>query len=252
MYSLQTTKLIYKSKQRAFTLLEILTALSILVIIMAAVYGSYRAATLSVARCTPRSIMEQQARLFLYGLTSELRCIYAETLYKSKEQISGQNSHKETVRQTKQPVFIARQAKAGRIFLQFVTSALGSVRNYNSGGLSIISYKLNESGKTLLRDVRRYIEGLPNSNQDYVWQPVFENIKTIDLEYFDGQDWRNEWDLESTKILPATVRISLTLENKQTGPLSYMSSAYIMCRSSQIPEVTAAGAVAHNTGLTER
>jgi type II secretion system protein J len=252
MYSLRITKLIYKSKQRAFTLLEILTALSILVIIMAAVYGSFRAATLSVSRCTPRSIMEQQARLFLYRLTSELRCSYAETLYKSKEQISGQNSRNETVRQAKQPVFIARQAKAGQIILQFVTSASGSVRNYNSSGLSIISYKLNESGTTLLRDVRRYIEGLPNSNQDYVWLPLFENLKTISLEYFDGQSWQNEWNLESTKALPVNVRISLTLENEQTGPLSYVSSAFIMCRSSQTPEVTTAGAVAHNTGLKER
>ncbi len=242
----------YKNKLRAFTLLEILTALSILVIIMGAVYGSYRAATLSVARCTPRSMMEQQARLFLYRLTSELRCSYAAMPDKSSENISGQNSRKEAVRQTKLPLFIARQAKAGRIFLQFVTSALGSVRNYNTGGLSIVSYKLDESGTTLLRNVRRYIEGLPDNNKDYVWLPVFTNLKTVALEYFDGQTWQNEWELESTKGLPVTVRIALTLENEQTGPLSYVSSAYIMCRGSQTPEVTSAGAVTRNLGLPER
>ena len=240
----------YKNKRRAFTLLEILTALSILIIIMAAVYGSYRAVTLSVARCGPRSIIEQQARLFLYRLTSELRCCYAGRPDESGENISKQNlNNNEETRQTKLPLFIARQAKAGQIFLQFVTSALGSVRNYNTGGLSIVSYKLDESGTTLLRNVRRYIEGIPDNNKDYKWIPVFANVKKVTLEYFDGQNWQNEWELESTKGLPLTVRIALTLENEQTGPLSYVSSAYIMCRGFQTPEVTAAGAVVRNLEL---
>ena len=249
---LRTMKKAYKNKLRAFTLLEILTALSILIIIMAAVYGSYRAVTLSVARCGPRSIIEQQARLFLYRFTSELRCCYAGRPDESGENISKKNlNNNEETRQTKLPFFIGKEAKAGRIFLQFATSALGSVRNYNTGGLSIVSYKLDESGTTLLRNVRRYIESLPDDNKDYSWLPVFTNLKTVTLEYFDGQNWQKEWELESMKVLPATVRIALTLENEQTGPLSYVSSAYIMCRGSQTPEVTSAGAVAHEAGLSE-
>ena len=249
MTKLQKNKVRFIQKNNAFTLMEILLALSMGIIILGAVYGSYKATTTSVAHCKPKSIIEQQARLFLQRITSELRCSYAGRLDQYRESSFENRPEKEVVteavQQDETPFFIGDEVSTGQIFLQFVTSTFTSRPNQSIGGFAILSYRLDESGTILLRNVHRYIERLEHDD-DYQWLPVLTNVKTIKLAYFDGEKWQEEWKQKDTRKLPQAVRISLVLETDETGPLSFTSSAYIMCCGHQISEVAAQGNTAHS------
>jgi len=231
-------KVMYRQKRLAFTILEILVALSMLALILTAVYGSYTAATTSVVRCKPKSILEQRARLFLQRITSELRCCYAGRSNESSESLSKRRPGKEIVQQEEPPLFASKDVSSGQTFLQFVTSAVISRQNHNVGGLAIVSYRLDKSGTTLLRSERRYVDRFENDDNDSNWLPVFANVKTIMFEYFKGKKWQQEWDSNDMPGLPQAVRISLVLETEDTGPLSFISTAHIACRGYQTPGVT--------------
>lgn len=217
--------------------MEILVALSMLILILAAVYGSYTAATTSVARCKPKSILEQQARLFLQRITSELRCYYAGRPSGSIESSFQRAPARETVQQDEAPLFVNKDVSSRQTLLQLITPAVASRQNHNVGGLVIVSYRLDESKTALLRSERRYVDRLDNDDEDCTWLPVLANVKTIAFEYFDGSEWQDEWDRHDMSGPPQAVRITLVLETEDTGPLSFVSVAHVTCRGHPSPAV---------------
>lgn len=226
-----------REKRTAFTILELLVALSMLVLILAAVYGSYTVVTTSIVSCKPRSAMQQKAGLFLQRMSSELRCSYAGSSNEARGELSGSHPGEEVIVQEKQPLFVGKDTSSDQTFLQFVTPTLVSKWSYLSSGLATVSYKLDESGGKLLRSERQYITKTEDEDNVYDWIPVFANVKTITIEYFEGEKWQDEWDSNDMNCLPQVVRISLVLETKETGPLSFMSTANITCGGYRIPAV---------------
>jgi len=223
----------YNMKNRsAFTLLEILVAMSIIILILGAVYGSYRAMATSISHCRPRNILEQQANLFLLRLNSELRCCYAgqqnQRLGTANVNAFENELPAEVGQQEMHTLFLGEEVSAGKIFLRFVTSFTSNT-NQNEPGLAIVSYKLDDSRKVLLRNVRKYTKKLENDDNDFKGVAVLSNVKSISCEYCENKKWQNEWKSEDMNILPQAVRISLVLEGDQTGPVSFESCAYIMC-----------------------
>ncbi|MBN2589176.1 MAG: prepilin-type N-terminal cleavage/methylation domain-containing protein [Sedimentisphaerales bacterium] len=231
-----------RKKQNAFTLLEILVALSIAALIMSAVYGSYRATTKSILHCKPKSIVEQEARLFLQRFTSELRCSYAGTINsfseKPIEYALTNEMNMGSFQKKESPLFTSEEVSRGNVFLQFVTSSFTSSPYLNIGGLAVVSYKLDNSGKVLLRNVRNYIKGYEQDGSDLKWQPVLSNVKNITCEYLEDDKWKEDWKSTETKVLPKAVKVSLVLDDGQTGPITFESSANIMCGRFQNSEST--------------
>jgi len=98
---------------------------------------------------------------------------------------------------------------------------------------------LDESMNTLSRSKRRYVGGFEDDEDDYDWLVVLENVQEITVEYFDGKKWLEEWDSNDMKgLLPQAVRISLVSQTEEVGPLSFISTAQIVCRKSQTGNVT--------------
>jgi len=64
------------SKRHGFTLLEILTALTIFLIIISVMYGSYISTTQSVNHCQTKITQAQEARSILTKMSQQLRCCY--------------------------------------------------------------------------------------------------------------------------------------------------------------------------------
>ena len=231
-------KVMYRQKRLAFTILEILVALSMLALILTAVYGSYTAATTAVVHCKPKSALEQQARLFLERMTCELRCCFASRANEAREDSFDSRSGREVLQREEPPLFVGKDVSPGQTFLQFVTSAVISRQPYNIGGLATVSYRLDRSGTALLRSERRYVDRFENDDSDYNWLVVFANVKSIMLDYFDGDKWEQQWDSDESMGLPNAVRISLVLDTEDTGPLSFISAAHITCRVCQTPALT--------------
>ena len=229
------TKVLYRQKRLAFTLIEILVALSMIALVLAAVYGSYTAATTAIVRCKPRTVLGQQARLFLQRMTCELRCSYAGRPDESGESLTGRLPGEEGVEQERMSLFVSEEISSDKTFLRFVTSIVSSKKDYSIGGLARVSYRLDKSGTVLLRSERTYVGGFENNYKNETWRPVVSNVETMAFEYYDGEKWLEEWDSNNRSGLPLAVRTSLVLETEEAGSLSFMSCAHIACHGYQIP-----------------
>lgn len=229
------------TKRPAFTLLEIIVALSMLVLILGSVYGAYTATTRSLAHFKPKHALQQQARVFLQRIASEIRCCYAGYQDKSA-QTSPRNirtGEKGLLKEEDVSFFIGKEVSSGESFVQFVTSAVDSKREHSLGGLAIVEYMLDESTNTLSRSKRRYVGGFEDDKDNYNWSVVLENVQAITVEYFDGKKWLKEWDSNDMKgLLPQAVGISLVSQTEDVGPLSFISTVKIVCRGSQTGGVT--------------
>lgn len=235
-----------RKKQGAFTLLEILVALSIAALIMNAVYGSYRATTNSILHCRPKSVVEQQARLFLQRFSSELRCSYAGSINTLNDMPTKETLAQGSFKKEESPLFTSEGISNGNVFLQFVTSSFTSSPYQNISGLAIVSYKLDNSGQILLRNVRKYIKGYEQDDKDEQWQPVLSNVKKITCEYLENEKWQEKWKSTELKVLPKAVKVSLVLDDGQTGPVTFESCADIMCGMFQNSETIKTKTIASN------
>ena len=240
------------TKRPAFTLLEIIIALSMLVLILGSVYGAYAATTRSLAHFKPKHALQQQARVFLQRVTSEIRCCYAgnQDISSQPLPINIRRGEKELLKQKDASLFVGIEVSSGQSFLQFVTSAVTSKQDNSLGGLAIVEYMFDESTNTLSRRKRRYVDGFEDDNDNYDWFVVLENVQEITVEYFDGKEWLKEWDSNDMKgLLPKAVGISLVLQTEDIGPLSFISTVRIVCREAQSGTVTIQKTAVNSTEL---
>jgi len=224
------------AKREAFTLLEIIIALSMLVLILGSVYGTYSAATKCLAHSKPKHALQQQATVFLQRIASEIRCSYAG--YKDESTQPAENNartgERERLKQEDSPLFEGREVSSGQSFVRFVTSAVASKREQSLGGLAIVEYMLDSSTNTLSRSKRRYIGGFEVDKDNYNWLVVLENVQAISVEYFDGEEWLKEWNSNDTEgLLPQAVGISLVMQSEDVGPLSFASTVKIVCKANK-------------------
>ena len=229
------------AKREAFTLLEIIIALSMIVLILGSVYGAYAAAARALAHSKPKHALQQQATVFLQRIASEIRCSYAGYQEESPQPAASniRTGERERLRQEDASLFEGREVSSGRSFLQFVTSAVASKREHSLGGLAIVEYMLDSSTNTLSRSKRRYIGGFEVDKDSHNWLVVLENVQAISVEYFDGDEWLNEWNSNGMKgLLPQAVGISLVMQSEDVGPLSFESTVKIVCRANKLGGVT--------------
>ncbi len=228
-------------KREAFTLLEIIIALSMLLLILGSVYGTYTVATRSLAHSKPRHALQQQASIFIQRISSEIRCCYAGDRDKSLQPLTNtfQKAKKKNTQQEDVSLFEGREVSSGQTFLQFVTSAVASRREHNLGGLAVIEYMFDNSTNTLSRCKRRYIGRFKADRDDNDWIVIIENVQAIMVEYFDGKDWLKEWNSNNMKgLLPKAAGISLVMQSEEVGPLSFASTVQIVCKANQSAGVT--------------
>ncbi len=228
------------AKREAFTLLEIIIALSMLVLILGSVYGTYTAAARSLAHSKPKHALQQQATVFLQRIASEIRCSYAG--YEDESQPATnkiRSGERERLEQEDSPLFEGEEVSSGRSFLQFVTSAVAPKREHSLGGLAIVQYMFDSSTNTLSRSKRRYIGGFEVDKDNYNWLVVLENVRSVSVEFFDGKDWLRQWNSNDMKgLLPEAVGISIVMQSEDIGPLSFVSAVRTVCRANKSGGVT--------------
>ena len=237
--------------RKAFTLLEIIISLSMVVLILASVYGTYTAATRSLGHFRSRDNLQKQARVFLQRIASEIRCCYAgyedESLKPSLKAIQTETTKHI---QKENALFEGGKVSSGRSFIRFVTSAVTSKRERSIGGLAIVKYMLDDSTYTLSRSKRRYIDGFEADGDDSSWFVILKNVQDITVEYFDGKKWLKEWNSnDMKKSLPKAVGISVVMQSEDIGPLKFSSTVQIVCREYQ--SVSVVKTITDSTGILQ-
>ncbi|MEN6428265.1 MAG: type II secretion system protein GspJ [Phycisphaerales bacterium] len=217
-----------------FTLLEILVALSVLGVIMSALYGSYRAITDSIREIPIRVEADQKSRQFVQRLSRQARCCYPGGGQRSSRTVPGQKPVKSATQDERVSLFRGGGTPLDDVLLQLVTADSGSGRESHLGSLRLVSYKLDSSRHTLLTREEPY--GQQDEDRDEGWRPILENLDEIEFAYFDGKNWQAEWDSSVSGGLPGALRVKLAVGSERGDFVHLTSVAPILCRSPRKPQ----------------
>jgi hypothetical protein len=200
-----------------------LVALAVLGIIMGAVYATHRAVTGSIVGIQPRMALGRNGRFFVQRLSRQLRCCYGGQPGWPSRPSRSRNDIEEGTEEEPAPLFRGGQTLTDDVLLAFVTSAAGLSRASDSGHLKRVSYKLDAWQHALLSREDEYRQ--PREDSDESWRLILEDVIEIELEYFDGTDWQDEWDSDLSGEPPRAVRVQLVLESEVGPSLSFTSVA---------------------------
>ncbi len=200
---------IYRSRA-GFTLLEILVAVAMLVIVMGAIYGAFRAGNQSSVMIEEDSDLHQTARVLLWRINSELCSIYTPTDQQGCV-LEGQNS----------------QENGGPAHFDKLTFTTVSHRpcgnTQQRGDVCTVTYsaECSDSGEPLGLFVKEdYAPDLhaTDDQADSLPETVMSTLVVgMDCSYLDPTtgDWVDQWVDQTT--LPEAVRVELTLKSPRKG-----------------------------------
>jgi len=220
-------------------LLEILVALSIMVIIVGISFATYVAATESVSRCNARMAVEQEARTVLRRMAREIR----SSCIPPSASASAAKTAEETESFEEKPAsaFKAEKESRDEVLLRLVTAGGTPRPDEIIPGLSVVAYRLDESTGTLYRLQARIVDPPEVFDDEDNWLVCARDVKAVEFEYFDGEEWQEDWDSYSKGMLPLAARIKITLQSKDCPPVSFVTSAGTPCHGRRFTEIEVRG-----------
>ena len=177
-----------------FTLLELLVAVALLVIIAAAVYGSY----FSVIRGRDSATAGMEALRETTATLTLLRKEISSALYRSDDK--------------KLSFVVEDRDQFGKPASNLAFSTLGMTRSGDtpSSDLRVVSYRTREKeGKLLLARSEKELF-FDIEPQQY---PQMEALEGFLVECYDNGKWVRSWDTALNGKLPEAVRITLSVKD---------------------------------------
>jgi type II secretion system protein J len=233
------------SGKGGFTLVEILVAMAIIVTIVSMVYGSYFATSKSTQAYKSKITLSQQGRKMLEQMTRQIRCSYAKKAKKNTNQTSiPQQEKADLVGEIN--YFNGNSDEPSGEILRLVTTNGLFVGQGPPNGLFEVTYKFDKSRGLLFSNQRRFAVTPKSAVKKKKWQQIAEDIESLNLAFFDGQQWQNKWDFKDKRQLPGAVKINITWEDENHRQYQYGTIAYICCRKNQGKETRTGTAVSVN------
>ena len=220
-----------RHRQNGFTLVEILVAAAIILSILSCVYGTYFAISNSTQATRAKLTLSQQALKVLTQLTQQIRCSYTDTISDSAYTIKPVSKRKGKRTQNNPDFFSSYTDKPGEEILHLVTTNKFDMPQNSPAGLFDVTYKFDKSEGLLYLSQKRFVGTTKNSAEKKIWQPIAENIQSLELAFFDGHKWLDNWSFKNRKRLPNAVKIDITLEDQTSRTSRYGTVAYIYCRT---------------------
>jgi type II secretion system protein J len=222
-----------RSGKTGFTLVEILIAVAIIAAIIAMVYGSYFAASKSARACRIRIAISRQSRTLLEQMARQIRCCYAGSVKESKYSDGKVPQQKKTTPESIKSYFNGDSGEMGGEILHLVTTSGISEGQAAEDGLFEVVYKFDKNSGSLLFSRERFVDIADRSIEKRNWQQLGENIESIELAFFNGQQWLQSWDFKEKRELPLAVKINITCEDENYRQYCYGTTAHVCCRKSE-------------------
>jgi len=220
--------------KRGFTLVELLVAVALIAAILCMVYGSYFAASNSAQTCKAMIAASEQGRRALEQMARQIRCSYAGTVddYTETEPVETGSKQSGMILEDSFSYFNGNSFAPQGEILHLVTTNRLLGEKQPADGLFEVTYKFDKRASLLSLSQREFI-GTAKKTQARKFQPVAENIKSMELTFFDGEKWLRSWNFKDKKQLPCAVRIELGCEDENHRQYHYATVAYISCQKNQ-------------------
>ncbi len=192
---------------RAFTLLELLVAMSLMVVTAAclytALYTGFRARRSALSAVEPTALAINAVELLkqdIYGVLPPGDALAGAFLGTDSTGVKGVDADS----------------------LEFYTTHIYADDDHPVGGLGKIELLLEEDtdeNRTNYKLLRRVTTNLLSPRGvDPEEQVLCRNVKALDLRYFDGESWLDEWDSTAdANSLPLAVEIEITIAGSSTN-----------------------------------
>jgi len=223
------------------TLIEMLIALAMIATIVSMVYGSYAATSRSMEIYDSRLTCAQRTQLVLRLMERQLRCAYQQptepdAALSTKASDNGiQESPKagETRVLKSRPTFAGGVRTGGGELLDFITTAGAAGGQSGPQGLARIRYRHDPILGTLAIRCDPHLDTMRQGDTTAPWQTVLQQVSEIEIEFFDGLQWRPQWSGQASRTLPRAVRLSLTVADEKGRTHRYGATVAIASRTAE-------------------
>lgn len=184
------------SRNKGFTLLEVLIAVVLLGILSAALYGSY----FGVMRARDRASSGMESRRELGATLDLIRREVSSALYN---------------RNDKRLRFVVEDRDnfgAPASTLELTTLAPPDVQTRSESGIVIVTYRMAEKDKA--RSLTRQERDLVSEEATIPAYPQMELISSFLVECHDGSKWVKSWDTAINGGMPKSVRVTVQVEEE--------------------------------------
>ena len=216
-------------QQKGFTLIEILVAAAMVLSILSFVCGTYFTISKSTQATRARLRLSQEALKVLTQLTRQIRCSYADTVSDSMNTTKPVSQRKEKRLPNNFDFFSGYTDNPSKEILHLITTNKFGMPQNSAGGLCDVAYRFDKSQGRLYLSQEKFVGSAKNSIENRSWQPIAENIESLKLGFFDGQQWLGNWRFTDRKKLPNAVKIEITFEGQSSRTYKYGTVAYISC-----------------------
>ena len=222
--------------KKGFTLVELLVAMALIVTIMSMVYGSYFATAKSASTCSSRMAASTQAQTALRQIARLVRTCWAPACPDSTA------ANDSAPAATKKPKLLSEQTpnyfKGGTDgpadeFLHLVTTTATFAEPDGRQGLFDVTYKFDRTTGVIYADQAGFVGACENTTPKKNWRPIAENIRSVELVFFDGRDWLESFSFRKHKKLPCAVRIIIASEDENHKLYTCKTGAAVSCRQNQ-------------------
>ena len=222
MFSKTSSSPISRPNKLGFTLIEVVLAVFIAVIVVAAVNTSFYRSQQVMRTVQQQSEVYQMGRMALDRMVKDLTCTYVPQLSPTPTTETEEKEQQDETEDLDQYRFIGKHQMSGTTDLDSIylttTSDLG-FGDYR-GLVTEVDYYLKEveAGKGVYFLMRRE-DALPHNGETTAGNEMelAEDIVAMNIVFIDDNETESEeWDLSTRGSLPSQVRITLTFKRGET------------------------------------
>jgi len=218
----------HRPAKGAFTLVELLVTIAMMGIILSMIYGSCFGISGSVRRFQNRTALREQVRSAGALMSRQIRCAYVGREISEgavHSTLRGSNVQDKSLL----TCFRSSLDDPDGVFLRLVTTSAVTTLQGPGDGLFEVEYRLDDKRGQLF-----YRQALSANNWNNVlesadWQLLAEKVKSMELAFFDGVQWRYNWDQEKERELPHAVQISIIAEAEGDRACHFETTTEVFC-----------------------
>jgi len=226
-----------------FTLIEILVALSIMVIVVGAAYGTFSAATKSVSRCRARKALEEDGQGLLRMMAREIRCSYFPAPSENQPAPSSGTTPAATdaqavvVRSERPEPQYLHGTNDGHIgFLRLLTTGGIADPDQPNSGLYNVAYRLDPTKKMLFRRQADLLQPAQFDADDPGWLCVARGVESLAYSFSDGKNWADEWQTDGGAGLPSAVKIDIVLSDAEGNQRAFSTTVFVPMQAAPLTQ----------------